>query len=86
MTDELRKKIKKCFVDTEMEHGEDLLLFDTDKTISQIVKFIIAHDKTLKQKLLAGLPNAGGRLADEAGGYNDALSDVTKAIGEVYGE
>lgn len=64
-----------------------------------VVKRIKVHDKTLKQKLLEALPEdkymptesvdgyKNNRFTDaHHKGFNESLSDVTKAIEQVYGD
>lgn len=101
MTDELREKI----FDISLTPINDIYYVPpgmsgsvglSDKKIDQIVELFASHDKILKQKLLAGLPEKKeelkGRevvfmgLKQNIEGYNKALSDVTKLITEVYGE
>lgn len=102
MIDELREKIGELLIWIEepgMSRKISTLLKLQPETMDDIMQLIAAHDKTLKQKLLAGLPEKKvppyGKphdraeeeaLSNAAIGYNQALSDVTKLITEVYGE
>lgn len=66
--------------------------------IEAMLPIIAQHDQTLKQKLLAALPEkkivpnegkldrAGWAVHDKAIAHNQVLSDITKTIEEVYGE
>lgn len=49
-----------------------------------IMQLIADHDAKLYAALEAALPNAGGRLADEAAGYNDCLDDARTALRKVF--
>jgi len=51
----LREELKKCFVDTEMQHDDELTLFDTDMTIESIMALI-------SQKILEARQDELGRV------------------------
>jgi len=48
---ELRKEIRKCFTDTEMQRDDELTLFDTDQTIENIEHLITRRIQAFVSKV-----------------------------------
>lgn len=65
----LRDKVRKCFTDTEMEHDDDLMLFDIEQTITNLVAFFQAHEEAAVRAKLQ-------ELEDIVNYYDSSGADV----------
>lgn len=72
----LRDKVRKCFTDTEMEHDDDLMLFDIEQTITNLVAFFQADKEIAVREALGRVPQKAKQILETE--YSDGLNtDMT---------
>lgn len=59
----IKEQLRKCFTDTEMEHDDELILFDTDQTIKNLEALI---DRVVEEVIGEDEPTAYGKITHDS--------------------